>query len=81
MALLKRQPSIASVTALIARCVALRSSASRAGSGGSITGSASNSAQTRCTSRHAPSTPAAVHCTSRSGGESLSTHSRAASTP
>ena len=58
---------MASVTDLMAWWVARRSSNSRSASNGSITGSASNSAQTRCTSREAPSTPAAVHCTSRSG--------------
>ena len=41
----------------------------------------SNSFHTLWTKRQAPSIPPVVHCTSRSGGESDMTNSRAASTP
>ena len=83
--LLKRKPSMASVSALTSRWVArVRASAFGSGApsaGGIVCGWLSNSVHTWLMKRQAPLMPPVVHCTSRSGGESDITNSRAASTP
>jgi hypothetical protein len=85
--LLKASFSISSPTALTVLCAALEiaaASPSLAAFGATLAsaGAASDtSRQMRCTKRCAPSTPASVQITSRSGGESDSMNQRAVSAP
>jgi hypothetical protein len=83
--LLNVKPSIPSVTPAIVACVARRSanaSGPKLSGAAASQGAASSSIrQTRWRNRHAPSTPAAVHSTSRSGGLSDSMNQRAVSAP